>query len=415
MASLSSPFPYSDDWQFVFIKDTGDPKKILDWIFELHVDHFIPLQKALQLGLLSLFDFDFRVLAIFNALMAITATWLFMRVARDSCQPGQRNLLLSLFPIVILLPSSNYLSWGFQFNFVASLLLISVAAYLLLKLVDGKSLFFLLSFGLVLLLNALLGGHGVIISVVFGVAITIFVTLGNLPKRIKLWFSSILILFVLLPSAFIISLWRPSEVSSRSINIENALEGFLNLIAGSLNVFLFTSGSQSLKLAVFIILAVLVIIWSTLHLQRNYWNYSLWVSVLLAAVATLLVISISRSSLYETFQNHLIIHYQALSALVGISLIGLLFSIPTKVGRYLSLAMGVLLVASLSVNLTWKYGVLPEQTARVQTALTSIDQGVSFAEVVRSAPTLFWWTQDEVGIQKSTDGLEILYRIKKAN
>jgi hypothetical protein len=216
----------------------------------------------------------------------------------------------------------------------------------------------------------------------------------------------------LLPSAFIISLWRPSEVSSRSINIENAFEGFLNLIAGSLNVFLFTSGGQSLKLAIFIILSVLVIIWSTLHSQRNYWSYSLWVSVLLAAVATLLIISISRSSLYETFQNHLIIHYQALSALVGISLIGLLFSIPAKEGKYLNFAVGVLMLVSWSVNLLWKMDVLPGQMARIQEASISISEGRSFSDVVNLTPTLFWWTEDELGIQKSIEGLGILYRLR---
>jgi hypothetical protein len=412
IASLSSPFPYSDDWQFVFIQDTGDPEKILGWIFELHVDHFIPLQKALQLGLLSLFEFDCRVLAIFNALMAIAATWFFIRIGRDSNHSGQRSILLSLFPIVVLLPSSNYLSWGFQFNFVASLLLIGVAGYLLLKIINGKGLFYLFAFALVLFLNVLLGGHGVIISVVFGITMTVFVIKGNLPKRVKLWFSSIFVLFILLPSAYIISLWKPSEVSSRPINIENAFEGFLNLIAGSLNVFLFTSGGQSHKLALFIILLVVVVIWSTLYSPRNYWNYSLWVSVLLAAVATLLVISISRSSLYETFQNHLIIHYQALSALVGVSLIGLLLSIPSRVGKYLNFAFGVLVVVSWSVNLLWKMDVLPGQMARIQEASISISEGRSFSEVVNLTPTLFWWTEEELGIQKSIEGLEILYRLR---
>ena len=408
LASLASPFPYADEWQYVFIHGS-ERTTFWSWVLQPHVDHFIPLQKITQFGLLSIFGFDFRSLTVLNAVIVVIAVFFFIKTACLLQPKVSEHWSLSLFPLVMLLPSSNYLSLGFQFNFVTSLLMISLAGFFFAKFIQSVKSAWSILLCLSLFLNALLGGHGVIMSVVLGALLTGSIFGSRLPRLSKLAFASSMSAFVALPSLWIVSIWTPGEVTSRGINIEVTGIGLGNFLSGSLNVFLFQE--QNFKVVAFLALLTFILVMTWNRNPEAYWSSSFWYSVLGSAFVTLGVVSAARSSLYENFENHLIIHYQALSIPIALSMIGLVTSSSSGLKNFASSVLGLFFSLSWIANLIWKTEVIPGQTSTLFATKSLIAQGATPGEIVNQSPRLFSWDSDPDGISRAIEGLSLLFEI----
>lgn len=71
MFPLLKPYPFSDDWSYLEALSGGGALS-LKWLFGLHNDHRIPIQKLLHYLLLKLTGGDFRALML---LKLTTQAW----------------------------------------------------------------------------------------------------------------------------------------------------------------------------------------------------------------------------------------------------------------------------------------------------------------------------------------------------
>mgnify|MGYP000994343395 FL=1 len=162
---LTKPFPYSDDWSYIgFLVNPWSFDT--SWLFSLHNDHRIPLQKFFHLVLLNLTGGDFRILIAANV-MVIAAT--------SICWVMLSRLILNeqswsewLVPGVLLGFGFNTVAWGFSFQFLSGLFFLALANLLWVKSVLtgrdklGDGAYLALAF------CALCGGNGLITSTILG-------------------------------------------------------------------------------------------------------------------------------------------------------------------------------------------------------------------------------------------------------
>lgn len=77
----ANSFPYTDDWHFLDYV-LGIKPISWDWLWQLHVDHRLPLQKILQVPLLWFSSADYRILVFANAVFAYVAVLFMLKVVR---------------------------------------------------------------------------------------------------------------------------------------------------------------------------------------------------------------------------------------------------------------------------------------------------------------------------------------------
>ena len=110
-------FPFSDEWDYLRAVDLHGTS-LVRWLFEQHVDHRIPLQKALHLWLLHRDAYDFRVLFAVNYLFACATAFLGIRIAR--LYRGQLTIGDLAIPLIALNIGNGFAQWGFGFAFLSS-------------------------------------------------------------------------------------------------------------------------------------------------------------------------------------------------------------------------------------------------------------------------------------------------------
>lgn len=126
----ANPFPYSDEWGLVPYALGSEPLS-WEWLWAQHVDHRIPLQKLVQVLLLRAGSVDFRVLVIANAVLAYLVTRLLLSAVKG--YRGYTSLGDALIPLLLLNPGFGPFLWGFQMQFMSSVLLTLCALALLLR------------------------------------------------------------------------------------------------------------------------------------------------------------------------------------------------------------------------------------------------------------------------------------------
>lgn len=105
----------------------GSPQEFIGWLFKQHVDHRIPIQKAVHTALAQASEYDMRSLMIFNASFALaTATLLIKAVglSRNALYIGD-----ALIPLIMLNPASGNSLWAMHLQFLSSILFISLATH----------------------------------------------------------------------------------------------------------------------------------------------------------------------------------------------------------------------------------------------------------------------------------------------
>src|SRR5262245_44931221 len=160
MLPLLRPYPFSDDWSYMEVLPQGS-QLTLKWVFGLHNDHRIPVQKLLHYVLLKLSGGDFRVLMLLNVVFASVAAWCWIRIAQ-MLRNERAALSDAIVPLILLSGGFNAVSWGFSFVFVSSVTFVSAAAWAVVSYLRGR-----LSYGveygfLLLTLCAWCGANGII-------------------------------------------------------------------------------------------------------------------------------------------------------------------------------------------------------------------------------------------------------------
>jgi len=222
-------FPSSDEWTYV---DPATPS--LQWLFAQHVDHRIPIQKALQLTVLRLAHFDFRWLVGVNCVLAMLTSAMFIGAARLY----RRSAILwdILIPLCMLNLGTGFSNWGFEFQFLSSIMfsaafLLSVAVY-----ERNERPAYLTGAFTALFLCSWSGLNGVIISTCVSIAMAALilaglVRFGVLPK--------VALAITVVTNVALWLTWTPSAASAGQMNPADLLWFIYGLIKSPLVVYAF--------------------------------------------------------------------------------------------------------------------------------------------------------------------------------
>jgi hypothetical protein len=114
-------FPLGDEWHWVG-RITGDEPVTLAWLWSQHNEHRMFLPRLIYLGLGALSGFDFRAGCFFNVFILSGLSFALMSAARRV--RGKTSLCDAFFPLALLhWGQFENLIWGFQLNFVTSVVL----------------------------------------------------------------------------------------------------------------------------------------------------------------------------------------------------------------------------------------------------------------------------------------------------
>ncbi len=121
------PFPYTDEWSY--LGPMSNPT--LRWLFRQNIDHRIPIQKLLHLFLLRGTRFDFRSLTAASFLTGALASLFFIAAAR--AYRGFASVGDLFIPLCLLSLGSAFSQWGFEFQFLSSVLCASAFLFFAAK------------------------------------------------------------------------------------------------------------------------------------------------------------------------------------------------------------------------------------------------------------------------------------------
>ncbi|WP_156034090.1 hypothetical protein [Bosea sp. 117] len=202
------PFPYSDDW--VYPRLLAAPAgELFAWFLAPNNDHFIPVMKVVQFGLLQAGGFDFRVLIALNAVLALAGALCFLAAAaryRGGSRVGDL-----VIPLLLLNPAFAAFGWGFAAQFVFS---VAFSAIFLAAFVTSANLhsrrWLVIAFT-ALGLCALSGMNGLIVAGITALFLLVasFCTANAPLARATRWGSAMVLLLCLV----VLWQWRPSGAS----------------------------------------------------------------------------------------------------------------------------------------------------------------------------------------------------------
>lgn len=151
VAVFSLHTPYVDEWEWIG-RATGNEPVTLSWLWSQHNEHRMFLPRLIYLGLGAISGFDFRAGSFFNVLILSGLSFALMLAARSV--RGRTRICDAFFPLLLLhWGQFENLIWGFQLNFVTSVVLEGVLLLMILRCGDEITLklFGLVAFCLVLL------------------------------------------------------------------------------------------------------------------------------------------------------------------------------------------------------------------------------------------------------------------------
>jgi hypothetical protein len=174
----ANPFPFADEWSLLPYA-LGDESLSWEWLWHQHVDHRIPIQKTLQVYLLRFSSADFRILVLFNAILAYLVTVFLLHVVRT--YRGRAHFGDLLFPVLLLNPGFGPFTWGFHLQFASSVFLVLCCVAFLLQRPPLDRVWRLVAALLALTLLALCGMNGAILAAVFAVSVLAYAYKGERP------------------------------------------------------------------------------------------------------------------------------------------------------------------------------------------------------------------------------------------
>jgi hypothetical protein len=224
-------FPWSDEWFYLRAVDLHGIS-LVRWLFAPHVDHRIPLQKALHLWLLHCDAYDFRVLLAGNYLFACATALLGIRIAR--LYRGQLTIGDLAIPLMALNLGAGPAQWGFLFNpLSATLFLLGFVALAVSSERNARPAELSLAL-MSLLLCAWCGLNGLIYTTVLSAILCVLFgweLWRRMPRRPVVVY--LLVVASALESVALWALWTPTAASGTGASLSVIAKYFCRMVTSS--------------------------------------------------------------------------------------------------------------------------------------------------------------------------------------
>ncbi|MBX9400130.1 hypothetical protein K4L06_02320 [Lysobacter sp. BMK333-48F3] len=414
MFPLLKPYPFSDDWSYLEALSGGGSLS-LKWLFGLHNDHRIPIQKLLHYFLLMPTGGDFRALMLLNMAFAAIAAWCWIRIAR-LLRDGRPSLGDACAPLILLGGGFNGVSWGFSFQFISSVAFASLAAWAAVSYLRGR-----LSYGveyafLLLILCAWCGGNGIISAAALGAPLLLLCAAEHraatrLRTRVRflavgLWAATL---------AGLVLTWKPSGATAQSEHgLAQQLPPFLaGMLKSWMGVYAMADDGPKLALtAAIVAAAVLVGVWTLWRRwrlrERRGFETLIVLAVLGQSLLTLMVVAVSRA-VAQPWSPGLELHYGFLTTLIPLSAWAL---ISAGAGPRTQRALALLALAGaawiFSYNTDWRIGSLRDGYPQVAAAQAALLSKRSAAEVADKHIQEYYYLHDPASREAVAEAIPLL-------
>lgn len=355
----ANPFPFADEWH-ILAYVTGNKEMSWEWLWALHGDHRIPLQKFVQVRLLQFSNVDFRILAFTNAVFAYLATVLLLSAIRSF--RGNLHFGDLVIPLLVLNPGFGTFYWGFHFQFASSVFLAMAGMSWFIFYAKTSKLLYWILFVLSLLALALCGLNGTIAAGSISGLMLLYslATIGHKQKIKAAFFVSTL----LLPLGLVVYILSQFKLSG----VSGLADGFLLFVLFDAIwhwLILMNPRSAALPagpiviyyLANFILYTTAIILtaktlWNTAH--STYENDSVYIvpaAAFLGFMFLLMSIALGRSAYWS---SGLEFHYGYISVMLPIAS-WILISLIANGHVKLVMAIGLLLIYGSMYDNNVKY------------------------------------------------------------
>lgn len=306
------PYAWADDWIYVKPLAFTSFAEWWTWLWQQHVDHRIPIQKLTNFFILRLSGFDYRWLVAINFVMAMATSAFLLEAAKQ--YRGRRSIGDLAIPLLVLNFGMGYSQWGFQFQFISSVMLMAgFLLSILLWLKSQKGSHALLAVA-ALTLASLTGMNGALPAMGASVAFLAWAIWRRKPLGNILLFS-----IPLATTAVIVATWSPETLDTQSqINAGEFLNYTIGLTTGSFTYFLQNYETLSRVIIAALIVCAVVSIALRTSLKKID-DEDVFVAVFFAIYMCLIVsISYGRAKLQGGWDNGSAIHYGVLTVFVPV-------------------------------------------------------------------------------------------------
>lgn len=407
-------WPKSDDWAYALALNLGSVSDFIAWLFEQHVDHRIPIQKFIQYWLARFSGYDFRVLILFNIIIAFLASWSISAAAR--IYRGYQHHGDLIIPLILLLPAAEYSSWAFALQFLSSVFFIATALYFACRYTRSGQTSDIVLLLVQLALCGLCGLNGAISSTVLICGIVAYFALRIRQQGSRKYYIALCFLaLVLIENAAIWLLWNPSSASNIAPNFSTILELFLMMLPSSMAIFMFDGTSW--KIATIIALLLLAIYTFVRRAWQNNYEFSDWFLFfgLVACLVVILSIAIARSKIHPEWNVSLAIRYGYLATLLPIMAWILISKGPnTRVGTLTTSLVGLSLVilfgAAYIDNYQWRHRMMQAARPQLEIIYHDMNSLENTEKLVDKHILSFNWSDAPVYKKLVINGIDTLRR-----
>lgn len=404
-----NPFPYSDEWNFIS-KAIGAEPFTWDWVWAQHSDHRIPIQKIFQITLLRLTGYDFGFLILANVILVfLTANLLIyiVRVYRGNSQVGDL-----IIPLILMNPGFGPFIWSFHFQFMLSTLLsLLFLVFFMQNNMRLRDKSYILG-AICVLLMALCGMNGVVLSVVMSVLFLPYLILVRpINNKFTLYVIVIVLMSTLIISLIIISGWSPTGASSLSGSV------FLSKVYDATKIYYYLINPcpviMPMRQIFFIFNGVLYVI-ALVFLAKRIWGFYqvrrflfindfVIVVTFMAVFGVQLSIAIGRA---EYWSSGLESHYGYLATVLPIvSWIVVSVCQPKKIGVMIGSALVFLYGYIYMENVEWRIAFAKENRQKVISIRKDILNGMKIGDFVGKYNNFFYYVDNSDTRQIVKNGL----------
>lgn len=400
---LTSPFPYADDWSYVFRLLNEHPYDVR-WLSEPHNEHFIPLVKFLQLLTLDFAGGDFKALLLANSMICFFIACIWISCIRRYGGPCS-SILVFIPPLVLQSAGLNAQYWGFMGQFLLSVMFMSLAARSHILAMNGSGRWGR-TFAF-LTLAAFCGLSGAIPSMIAGaiLCLALFKFRGKVIYS-RCW-TLLAVLTWLCVVIFQASLIFASSETASSPTLGTLVIFLLNISKSWVGVSAVPMPTVSAIAGGLMTAFLLITILSNWYCARQAlrtpipYVWSFWVHpgfvMLCATFGTLFAVAYGRSAVQPWWPG-LELHYGVLAGLLPFAACLLGSSARFQRNVLMPQAMCYVLVAvcvaSFIGGWTWRYPVLKAQHARVLELAAQVSgSDAVFDDPKKYQGLLFWENQ----------------------
>jgi hypothetical protein len=208
VAVQSRIFPFVDDWFYIDGVVQGPSWGFVKYLFALHNDHRIPIQKLLHAVVLWVDGYDFRYLIALNFATAGLTSAAFVLAARN--YRGYSHLGDLLAPATLVAFGASYTYLAFNFQFLSGLLFLGLFLFFGTSYGKGGRPGYLTAALWMLAFCAWCGMNGAVLAAPCVLSVMVYMR----SRRLKMHRAALIGTVAAVTSVVLqVALWRPSSAS----------------------------------------------------------------------------------------------------------------------------------------------------------------------------------------------------------